>query len=190
MNLDTGLIKHWANLLECEEAKNGPVDEAGLSVDDIIKRSQEIKARNEKEREQEKLDKNPIEKIIVNSISPDDYSIEYTIVRRNGEKSTATSPGFSTDDEYYKKMYKTLKKMSDGTKQPDEYDVAVAMLRAPFDANSKTPIKWEYCNVGDESNPEDMDKEWYFRPSEDYFGWTPADIDAMVDSGWSHPMVR
>ena len=179
--MDGNLINYWVKMLN----ENKYVGEAGMSIDDILKKHQE----KTPEQAEQKPDGSQITKITITSISPEDYSIEYTIEREDGSKTEEKSPGVDTGDEYYRKMLNTLRKMGDGKKTPDEYDVAVAMLRAPFDAHSKKPIKWEYCNVGDENNPSDIDKDWCFRPSEDYFGWKPAEIDAMVDAGWRHPMV-
>lgn len=197
MKLDTELIKYWKNLIESEQnntltkpsaVKDDNMDEA-MSIDDILnahkdkeeeqkKKEAEEKARKEKE----DFDKR-IESITITDIK-DDNSIKYVIKYADGRTKDDTFPGIDMDDEYAKKMRYTLRKMSGKT--PDEYDIAIAMMRAAFDRASKTPIKWFY--EFDKSNGE-LDDDWYYKPNEDYFGWSKSDIDAMVDSGWSHPLI-
>ena len=59
------------------------------------------------------------------------------------------------------------------------------MLRRAFDSASKTPIQWYYHFVRGEEGR--LDDDWYYRPSEDYLGYTPDFVQSIFDAGGRVP---
>lgn len=138
----------------------------------------EKKAAEEKARKEAEAQARGIKQIIITSVS-DDGTINYKIVKNDGTEKEDVSKGVGTDDEEFKRTKRMLRTMSGKT--PDDLDVFVAMLRRAFDSASKTPIQWYYhFDRGDEGR---LDDDWYYRPSEDYFGYTPDFVQSIFDAG-------
>ena len=165
-----------------------------MSIDDILNAHAEKKAADDKKAEEEKARREQetrIEKITVNDIKG--KNIKYSIKYANGKVVEDEFNCENIDDKDWNKMVYKIRKMTEKT--PNCAEVCLSFMRSAFNANSKTPIKWEY-NV----DVSEWDNDYYERrgrdaedrywsPSEDYFGFSPADIDAMLDSGVRIPGI-
>lgn len=138
----------------------------------------EKKAAEEKAKKDAETQARGIKRITITEVGSDG-TIKYTIVKNDGTEREEVSKGIGTDDEEFKRTKRMLRTMSGKT--PDDLDVFVAMLRRAFDSASKTPIQWYYhFDRGDEGR---LDDDWYYRPSEDYFGYTPDFVQSIFDAG-------
>lgn len=168
MNIDKTLIDEWANLTEA------------MSIEDILKRSAEIKARHDAERaeEQAKKEQGDVKSITITDVD-EDGTIKYVIERKDGSRENCTQEG-NFDESEIRKMKRTLSQMSGRT--PDDKDIYVALFRSYLSSGAKTPIKW-YYEFGRSRG--ELDDKWFYSPSEDYLGHTPDFVQSLYDNGWS-----